>query len=86
MCYVSNKICFNAKNCISNEIQNILFLTVGIICKRPDQLRFLETLSDNLNTLNILKEEWHIVGDLNINLWENDMLKRENNKNIVKRY
>ena len=24
VCYVSNKICFNAKNCISNEIKNIL--------------------------------------------------------------
>ena len=24
VCYVSIKICFNAKNCISNEIKNIL--------------------------------------------------------------
>ena len=64
--------------------RNTKFLTVGIICKPPDQLRFLETLSDSLNTLDILKEEWHIVGDLNINLCENGTLIRENNKNIVK--
>ena len=59
VCYVSNKICFNTKHCISNEIKNIFELilktkpiTIGIIYKPPDQLRFLETLSDSLNTLN----------------------------------
>ena len=43
--------------------------------KPPDQLKFLETLPDSLNTLNILSKEWHVLGDL---------LIRENNKNIVK--
>ena len=41
-------------------------------------------MSDGLNTLNILNEEWHIPGDLNINLCENGTLLRENNKTIVK--
>ena len=41
-------------------------------------------MSDSLNTLNILNEEWHILEDLNINLCENSTLIRENNKNIVK--
>ena len=81
--YVSNKICFNAKNCISNEMENIFIellipktkpITAGIICK-PVNI---------LNTVNILNEEWHILGDLNINLCENSTLVRENNKNIVK--
>ena len=49
-------------------------ITLGIIYKSPVQLRFLETLSDSLNTLNILNEEWHIVGDFNINLCENATL------------
>ena len=66
VCYVSNKICFNAKKCISNEIENIFIellipkikpVTVRIIYKPPDQLRFVETLSDSLTTLNILNEE-----------------------------
>ena len=92
-CYVRNKICFNAKNCISNDIENIFIellitktkpITVGVIYKPLDQLRSLETLSDSLNTLNILNEEWHILGALNINLCENGTLLRENNKNIVK--
>ena len=52
--------------------------------KPSDQSRFLETLSDGLNTLNILKEEWHILGDLNINLCENGTLLRDNNTKIVK--
>ena len=58
--------------------------TFGLIYKLPDQLRFLETFSDSLNTLNISNKEWHILGDLNINLCENGTLIRETNKNIVK--
>ena len=41
-------------------------------------------MSDSLNTLNILNEEWHILGDLNMNLCENCTLLTENNKDIVK--
>ena len=48
------------------------------------QLRFLETLSDSFYTLNILNEERHILGDLNVNLCENGTLIRENYKNVVK--
>ena len=92
VCYVSTKICFNAKNCILNKIDNIFTellipktkpITVGIIYKPPEELRFLETLSDSLKTLNILNEESYILGDLNINLCENGTLITENNKNIV---
>ena len=72
MCYVSNKT-INTKNCISNEIENTFIellipktkpITSGIICKSPDQLRFLEKLSDSFYTLIILNEERHILGDL----------------------
>ena len=59
MRYVSNKIHFNAKNGILKKIENIFIellisktksITVEIIYKPPDQLWFLETLSDSLNT------------------------------------
>ena len=40
-------------------------------------------MSDSLNTLNILKEEWHILGDFNINLCENGTLIRENYKKTI---
>ena len=59
VCYISNKIRFNVKNGISNEIKTIFIellipktkpITAGIICKPLDQLRSLERLSDSLNT------------------------------------
>ena len=72
---VTNKICYNTKNFVSNEIENIFVellipkakpITVGIVYKPPDQTRSLEILSNSLNSLNMLSEEWHILGNLNI--------------------
>ena len=60
ICYVTNMIFYNNKNCISNEIGNNFIkllipktkpITVGIIYKPPDWTRFLEILSDSLNSL-----------------------------------
>ena len=58
--------------------------TVGMVCKLPDQTRFLEILSGSLNSLNMLSEEWHILGDLNINLYQNDSILRQEDENIRK--
>lgn len=91
-CYFSNKICYNAINCSSNKMENIFMdllvqkakpITAGITWKPPDQLTFLETLSESLNLLNILNEEWHMLGDLNINLYENRTLFRVREKNKI---
>ena len=77
----------------SNEIENIFIkllipktkpITVGIVYKPPDQTRFLEILSGSLNWLNMLTEECHISGDLNINLYKNGSTLEEENKNIIK--
>ena len=66
ICYVNNKICYNTKNCISNEIENIFVqfltpetkpITVGIVYKPPDQTGFLEILSNSLNVLNMLVKD-----------------------------
>ena len=93
ICYVTNKICYNTKNCISNEIENIFVellipktkpITVGIVYKPPDQTRFLEILSNRLNLLNMLSEEWHILEDLNMNLYYNGSTLGEENRNIIK--
>ena len=70
ICYVTNKICYNTKTCISNKIENIFVellirktkpITVGIVYKSPDQTRFLEIFSDSLKWLNILSETYIIV-------------------------
>ena len=54
------KICYNTKNGISNETENIFIellipktkrITVGIVYKPPDQTRFLEILSDSTVSL-----------------------------------
>ena len=93
ICYVNNKICYNTKNCISNETENIFLellipetrpVTVGIVYESPDKSRFLEILSNSLNSLNMLSEEWHILGDLNINLYHIGSSLGEENKNIIK--
>ena len=91
--YFTNKICYNNKNFISNEIENIFIellilktkpITIWIIYKPPDQTKFLEILSDSLNSFNMLSEEWHILGDLNKNLYEKDSTLGQQNKNIIK--
>ena len=46
-------------------------MTVGIVYKPLDQTRFLEILSDSLNSPSMLSEEWHMLGDLNVNLYQN---------------
>ena len=84
ICYATNKVCYNTKNCISNEIENIFVellipktkpITVGIIVyKPPDQTRFLEILLNSLNSLNILSEEF--LEYLNINLSELFKIRR----------
>ena len=56
----------------------------GIIYKPPDQRRFLEILSDSLNLLNMLSKEWHILGDLNVNLYQEGSTFGQENKNIIK--
>ena len=94
VCHVTNKICYNTENFISNEIVNIFVellipkikpITTGIVYKSPEQIKFLEKLSNSLSSLNKLREEWHILGDLYINLdcYYGSTLGEEN-KNIIK--
>ena len=89
ICFATNKICYSTKNFISNEVVNIFVellipkaipITVGIVYKPPDQTWFLEILSNILNSLNMLSEECHILGDLNINLYHNGSTLGEDNK------
>ena len=37
-----------------------------------------------INQVNVLREEQHILGDLNINLYQNGSVLGERNKNIIK--
>ena len=93
ICYVTNKICYNTKYCVSNKIENIFIellipkpkpITVGTAYKPTDQTRFLEILPNSLNSLNMLSEKWHILGDLNIHVYHNGSTLGEENKKIIK--
>ena len=78
----------------SNEIKNIFLeflipktkpITVGIVYKPPDQTRFLEILSNSLSSHIMFGKEWNILGDLNINIYQNgSTLGGGENKNIIK--
>ena len=93
ICYVTNKICYNTKYCVSNKIENIFIellipkpkpITVGTAYKPTDQTRLLEILPNSLNSLNMLSEKWHILGDLNIHVYHNGSTLGEQNKKIIK--
>ena len=72
VCYIRNNICYNRKTCISDNIENILFLKakpilVGIINKPTSQTHFLEQMITEFDLLD-LNNEIYILGDFNINL------------------
>ena len=91
MHYISNSICYNNKGYISNKTENIFIehfflipktkpITAGIIHKPPDQLRFLNILSDGLKAPNILNAEYYILADPH----KNFTMSTKKNKNIIK--
>ena len=76
-CYIRKDICFNQIDIFSDKVENICFnillknlhpITVGILYRPPDQNKFLEELSNDLNKLNLEKTEMILLGDININL------------------
>ena len=73
VCNVTNRICSNTKNCISNEIENI-FIKLSFQKQIQLQLELFIHLQINVkNTARqfklaqYVKGRWHILGDLNIN-------------------
>ena len=54
-------------------------ITVGIIYQPPNQSNFLQTLNENFGKLDTLKKELYILGDFNINLYQNQNLCKMQN-------
>ena len=94
-CYIRNNICFNRKNCLSDNIENIFIdllfpkkkpISVCIIYKPPSQSQFLQQIITEFEALD-LDNEIYILGDFNINLLFRDkyILNKSNEiKNIDK--
>ena len=79
-CYVRYDLSYIKKDVFPEEIENIFFeillpktkpITVGTICRPPNQNNFLQTLNENFAKLDTLKKELYILGDFNINLYQN---------------
>ena len=74
-CYIRNNICFNRKNCLSDNIY-----------KPPSQTQFLQQIITEFETLD-LDNEIYVLGDFNINLLFQDkyILNKSNEiKNLDK--
>ena len=94
-CYVRNDICYNSKQILQDDIENIFIdlllpktkpITVGIVYKPPHQTGFIEKITANFNSLNVADTEMYVFGDLNINLLQNSKYILENTKNITKSF
>ena len=79
-CYVRNDLSYIEKDFFFEEIGKIFFgillaktkpITVGIIYRPPKQSNCLQTLNENFAKFDILKKELYILGDFNINLYQN---------------
>ena len=91
-CYVRNDLSYIEKDFFSEEIENIFFeilllktkpITVTIIYRRPNQNNFLQTLNEKFAKLDTLKKELYILGDFNINLYQNQNHTGCKNNNLV---
>ena len=79
-CYIRKDICFNQSNIFSSEVENICFdillknmqpITVGVFYRPPNYNKFLEEISSDFSKMKSEKNEVIILGDLNINLFQN---------------
>ena len=79
-CYIKENISFNIINGLSDRIEGIIFdillpktkaLMVGIFYRPPDQINFLELLSQDFENLDFSNRELFFLGDFNINLYKN---------------
>ena len=79
------------KHFFPREIKNIFveillpkakLLIVGIIYRPPNQSNFLEIINTNFDKLDINSKESHILGDFNINMYQNNKYIVHNDKMI----
>ena len=91
-CYIRNDLTFNQINIFSIETENIFFdillpnshsITIGIFYRPPNQNKFLENISNDFLKLYTEKKEVIILGDININLFQNGKYILDENKNSL---
>ena len=76
-CYIKNDSCFNTKKIFPNSIEHVFFEILNS--------DFLNLLSNSFQQIDLNKKEIYLLGDLNINLFQNGtFLLKENQSNEVK--
>ena len=93
-CYVKNDLCFNTKKIFPNSIEHVFFeilipkvkpIAVGIFYRPPNSNDFLNLLSNSFQQIDLNKNEIYLLGDVNINIFQNGkFLLKENQSNQVK--
>ena len=93
-CYVKNDLCFDTKKIFPNSIEHVFFeilipkvkpTAVGIFYRPPNSHDFLNLLSNSFQQIDLNKKEIYLLGDFNINLFQNGkFLLKENQSNQVK--
>ena len=77
-CYIRNDLIM--LNYISLKTENIFFelllpntkpIVVGTVHRPPNQTNFMEIFNENLSKVDTNNVETYILGDFNINLWQN---------------
>ena len=79
-CYIRNDLSYNVKSYFSKDTENIFFellspntkpIVVATIYHPPNQTNFIEIFNENLSKVDTNNLETYILGDFNINLWQN---------------
>ena len=79
-CYIKNDLSYNVKSYFPKDIENMLFelllpntkpIAAGTVYRPPNQTNFMEIFNENLSTVDTNDVETYILGDFNINLWQN---------------
>ena len=92
-CYVKNDLCFNTKKIFPISIEHVFFeilipkvkpIAVGIFYRPPNSNDFLNLLSNSFQQIDLNKQEIYLLGDFNINLFQNGkFLLKENQSGIA---
>ena len=94
-CYIRNDISYNQKQYFPEEIENIFFeillpkikpIVVGIIYRSPTQNNFLELLNKNFPSIDTDAKETYILGDFNINMYENNKYIVHENNTVCRKF
>ncbi|MGY8822307.1 MAG: reverse transcriptase domain-containing protein, partial [Pseudomonadales bacterium] len=89
-CYVRDNICYTRITGIFNDIEYVAVklllpktkpILVGTFYRPPNQINFLEKLNENFESLGTENVETFLLGDFNINLFQNGRYMFNSNKN-----